>query len=47
MTSEISQLHEMDTYAPLDFNKPTKKYREEALAYLMLPKEKSMTELKG
>ena len=46
MTSYIGQLHEMDTFVPLDDIKLTKKYRAEALAPLMLLTEKVMVELK-
>ena len=47
MTSDISQLHKMDTSAPLDFNKTTKKYREEDLASLMFLTEKRYGIIKG
>ena len=47
MTSEIYQLHNMETFAPLDANKPTNKYREDALAPLMFLTEKGVAELKG
>ena len=35
VTSELEQLHEMDTFVPLDANKPTKKDKADAPVPLM------------
>ena len=40
VTSELYQLQDMETFEPLDDNKPTKKDRAYALSYLILLTEK-------
>ena len=47
MNSEIEQLHDMDTFAPLDDNKLTNKDRAHALASLMFLTEKRDIRNKG
>ena len=47
VTSELDQLNEMKTFAPIDSNRLTKKDMSEVLAYLMLLTEKGIEELKG
>ena len=47
MTSELEQLHEMETFSPPDDNKLTNKDRVGALASLVFLIEKGVAELKG
>ena len=42
VTSELDQLNEMKTFAPIDSNRLTKKDMSEVLAYLMLLTEKGI-----